>query len=134
MTSSRSTNDVTELAKERNRQAAERTMTGWINISLLLIGFGVTLEEIPAALSRSLPQNHPFLNLKLTYLLGLGTIAFGVLLLIPVAIAHHRSIKALDQSAYLIKPARFNLLVVVSMVVLSGLVALVNVILIISQQ
>jgi putative membrane protein len=134
MSSTRPANEVTELARERNRQAAERTMIVWINVALLLIGFGVVIEEIPAILSRSLPQNNPFLNLHLGYLLGLGTIAYGVLLLLPVAIVHRQSIKTLERTDYLTQPAAFNLSVVVSATVLFGLVALVNVILVISQQ
>ncbi len=134
MPSSRPTNDVTELAKERNRQAAERTLASWINVSLLLIGFGVVIEEIPAPLQQFLPQPNISINLQLSYLIGLGTIAYGVVLLIPAAIVHRQAISLLEREDYLVTPVRFNLAIVISLVILFGLVALVNVLLAISQQ
>ena len=36
-----------ELAKERNRAAAERTMTTWIQNCLTLIGFGFAIASRP---------------------------------------------------------------------------------------
>jgi uncharacterized membrane protein YidH (DUF202 family) len=72
--------------------------------------------------------------LRISYLLGLGTISYGVLLLVPVAIAHYQAIKTLERTDYLARPASFNLSIVVAAVILFGLVALVNVILVISQQ
>ena len=41
-----------ELAKERNRAAAERTINAWIGNCLSLIGTGVAIDQI----SRSLRQ------------------------------------------------------------------------------
>jgi putative membrane protein len=43
-------NPGTELAKERNRAAEERTLMAWIRTSLSLIGFGVGVERIVAAI------------------------------------------------------------------------------------
>ncbi len=131
---SRPTNDVTELARERNRQAAERTVTAWINASLLLIGFGIVIEEIPATLRRSLPQTNPAINLQISHLLGLGTIAVGIVLLIPVSVAHYQTIKLLEQADYVAHPAHVQLAIAVGAVILFGLVALVNVLLVLSQQ
>lgn len=131
----RPTNEVTELAKERNRQAAERTLTAWIGSSLLLLEFGIVFEEIPLALQQSLPQNDVALNLRLSYLIGLGTIAAGIILLIPMAIAHTLTIQSLEQEKYLVKSGNpLYLLIVVSAVILLGLIALINLILVISQQ
>ena len=44
--SSSSGNIATELAKERNRAAADRTLNSWIRTSLALIGFGFGLSKI----------------------------------------------------------------------------------------
>jgi putative membrane protein len=130
---SRLTNDVTELAKERNRQAAERSLTSWINISLLLIGFGFVIEEIPAGWHPS-PSQTPPIHLHLNPILGLGTIALGIVILIPVVIAHRQSIRVLEQAAYLTQPTQAHFASIIAAVILFALVALVNVLLAISQQ
>lgn len=127
------TSDVTELAKERNRQASERTVTSWINTSLVLIGFGVVIEEIPGLLNQESPLRNSALNLQLAYFLGLVTIAFGILLLIPASISHSLEIRSLNKENYLFKPARLNLLIDVSLVILFGFIALVNLFLIVSR-
>ena len=133
--SRRPTNDTTELAKERNREAAERTLTSWIENSLLLMGFGISIEEIYSAMNQSFPQNSSEINLQFTDIISLGAIAFGIALLIPVSINHRMEIKSLEQEDYLARPARFfNLLIVVGSVILFGLVALAAVILVISQK
>ncbi|MGI9402126.1 MAG: YidH family protein [Rhizobiaceae bacterium] len=41
MSEKRSTSTNTELAKERNREAAERTLMAWIRTSISMIGFGI---------------------------------------------------------------------------------------------
>jgi putative membrane protein len=130
----RPTNDVTELAKERNRQASERTMTSWINASLLLIGFGVAIEEIPVLFNPGLSSRDLINNINLAYMLGLGTIAFGILLLIPASISHYIEIRSLKRDSYLLKPIRLNLLIDVSLVILFGLIAAVNLVLIVARR
>ncbi|MCU0569471.1 MAG: DUF202 domain-containing protein [Oculatellaceae cyanobacterium Prado106] len=131
----RSTSDVTELAKERNRQAAERTVASWIGSSLLLIGFGISFEEISAALMQAFPKNSSQFNTQLGSLVGLGAIAFGILLLVPVAIAHFIELKALEQENYLVRsPRSLYLFVAVGSVILFGIVVLVTVIFIVSQR
>jgi len=43
-------NVANELAKERNREAAERTLMAWIRTALSLIGFGFGIGKLAAYL------------------------------------------------------------------------------------
>ncbi|MDX2228153.1 MAG: DUF202 domain-containing protein [Leptolyngbyaceae cyanobacterium bins.349] len=128
----RPTNDVTELAKERNRQASERTVTSWIGHSLWLIGFGIVAEEVPAAWQQSLPRRNEVLHPQLYPLLSLGTIAVGIAILIPIAIAHYQELRSLTQEHYLTESVRF-LAPLIGAVLLFGCVAIVYVVLVLSQ-
>ena len=47
-------NLTNELAKQRNRDAAERTLMAWIRTCLSLISFGFGLDKIIAAIDRAL--------------------------------------------------------------------------------
>lgn len=47
------TNTSTELAKERNREAADRTLMAWIRTALSLIGFGFGIGKLNAYLEAS---------------------------------------------------------------------------------
>jgi len=44
------TNLANELARERNREAAERTLMAWIRTALSLIGFGFGIGKLDAYL------------------------------------------------------------------------------------
>jgi len=45
-----------ELAKERNRAAAERTINAWIGNSLSFIGIGVAIDQISHSLQQRFPE------------------------------------------------------------------------------
>ena len=121
------TNDVTELAKERNRQAVERTIASWINSALLLMGLGISIYEIASEFQQVSP-NSLASNVRVSMLLSLGAIAFGIALLIPIAISHRADIKALERGDYLAKPPHFlDLAMVIGTVIVFGLIAIVDV-------
>lgn len=114
-----------ELAKERNRVAAERTLTSWIQNCLSLIGFGIAFDRIFVALDRALPTNNPIINARLATIIGLSAIAIGIFLLVLAIIAYLIQVRSLDLKDYLHKPIHsYHLLVVVCAVTLFGLVAL----------
>ncbi len=65
------------LAKQRNRNSAERTLLAWIRTSLALIGFGFGIPGILDFLLKKDPTHIPALlrNIKI---FGLSFIALGL--------------------------------------------------------
>lgn len=62
---------ATELDKERNRAAAERSLMAWIQTSLSLISFGFGIDQIVKALNQAVDVNNP---MQLSQFLGLSFI------------------------------------------------------------
>ncbi|MGB3534857.1 MAG: DUF202 domain-containing protein [Microcoleaceae cyanobacterium] len=99
-----------ELAKERNRAAAERTLTAWIQSSLLLIGFGVAFDQIFAALQQAFPLENRILILQLSHVLGLGLILLGVGLLILGMFQYRIEVQSIEKDDYImISSQSFNI-------------------------
>jgi putative membrane protein len=121
----RLTNNTTELAKERNRQAAERTLTSWIQACLGLIGFGAGFQSIFDAVNQSFPGSSALFNRGITYMIGLGTVSLGIFLLIPVIIGYRSYLKSLERADFLAHPpCLFNLKLLIGSITLYGLAAL----------
>lgn len=87
-------NPATELAKERNRAAEERTLMAWIRTCLSLISFGFGIERIVTVLYRQLGDTiNP---LRLSRILGLSFVALGTLAIILAAIDHRKQLQRLQ--------------------------------------
>jgi putative membrane protein len=85
-----SINPATELAKERNRAAEERTLMAWIRTSLSLISFGFGIDQIVTVLNQQLDQS---LNaFPLARILGLSFVALGTFALLYAALDHRRQL------------------------------------------
>ncbi|MBV8884806.1 MAG: DUF202 domain-containing protein [Chroococcidiopsidaceae cyanobacterium CP_BM_RX_35] len=124
----KTTNDTTELAKTRNRLAADRTLASWMQNSLGLIGFGAGFQTILEAVNRSFPQNHSVINQNITYAIGLSAIGLGIFLLIPVLIPYRNYIKSLEREEFSNYPPRlFNLKLLTMSITLYGFIALIAV-------
>ncbi len=80
-----STNTSTELARERTREAADRTLMAWIRTGLSLISFGFGIGKFydyleTAELEKSLDP------LRSTQWIGGALISLGVLSIFPVSL------------------------------------------------
>ncbi|MGB5636715.1 MAG: DUF202 domain-containing protein [Waterburya sp.] len=113
-----------ELAKERNRAAAERTMTAWIQNCLTLIGFGFAIEQIFLALEQKFPGNNQFITIQLTHRISLILIALGIGLLIIAMTQYYLQVNLIKREDYFFSPSSpLNILVVVAIITF-GLIGL----------
>ncbi len=92
-------NLTNELAKERNRAAAERTMMAWIRTCLSLISFGFGLDKIIGAINRSRfdDSDHAGLSVRLV---AIGFVLIGVLAMAAATRQHLRTLKLIRRDDF----------------------------------
>lgn len=125
--SDRRSNINTELAKERNRAAAERTLMAWIRTCLALISFGFGVDRIVTALQKSSLSEYVDDPLHLTRILGLAFIGIGTNAILLAAIEHRRELRHIQKDNYVYQPRSslaFNVAISIS---ITGLFAFVGI-------
>lgn len=116
-----------ELAKERNRAAAERTLMAWIRTSLSLISFGFGIDSIVSAI-HSFQAAEALNPVRLSRILGLAFIALGTYAMISAAIEHRKELLHIQHdSEYLYTSRRSLGLVVASTLICIGVFAFVGI-------
>jgi putative membrane protein len=131
----RPTNVTTQLAKERTREAAERTMASWIQNCIGIIGFGAGFNSIVAALHQAFPERNPAFDLNLARIIGLTAIGLGILLLVLMIIIYRAEKQSLEREDYFEHPPRLsNLGILVSSMTLYGLIAFIAVLFVLPWQ
>ncbi|WAL61042.1 YidH family protein [Thermocoleostomius sinensis] len=130
------TGATNELAKERNRAAAERTLMSWVQNCLSLIGFGIAFDRIFNAIDQTFPNNDRILNTTLTALIGLSAIAAGVILLILAIISYLQQIQGLGQAnfPYQTPHSRSLLTLIATSIMLFGTIAIVAILIRLATQ
>lgn len=110
-----------ELAKERNRAAAQRTINGWIGNSLSLISIGVAIDQITQSLQQRLP-NRDLATVQIgAEVTGLVLVGVGVVLLVLALLQHRLAIKTIEREDYVLLSVNALNRVVVTAIVLLGL-------------
>jgi putative membrane protein len=113
-----------ELARERNREAAERTLMGWIRTALSLIGFGFGISKLDAYLEAG--GLHTRFDLPhSTMIFGASFIVVGILGLIAAIVQHVRILQRLSRPAFAYNAMRPIAMTVASLLILIGLFGLV---------
>ena len=96
-------NLTNELAKQRNRDAAERTLMAWIRTCLSLISFGFGLDKIVAAIHQASGTSGPRPGVVAV---ALAFIFTGILAMGAATVQHLRELKRLrrDEFVYVESP------------------------------
>jgi putative membrane protein len=92
-------NLTNELAKERNRAAAERTMMAWIRTCLSLISFGFGLDKIVGAInaSRFEGSDHAGLSVRLV---SMGFVLVGIVAMAVATRQHLRTLRLIRRDDF----------------------------------
>ncbi|MBM5824773.1 MAG: DUF202 domain-containing protein [Cyanobacteria bacterium M_surface_10_m2_119] len=92
-----SVNLTNELARQRNRDAAERTLMAWIRTCLSLISFGFGLDKIVAAIDRATGSSGPRSGV---IAVALAFVFTGILSMAVATVEHLRELKRLRRDDF----------------------------------
>ena len=93
------TDTSTELARERNREAADRTLLAWIRTGLSLIGFGFGVGKFYDYLETTGVEGalDPY---RSTLVFGMSFIVLGIVGLFAAVVQHKRILKRIEIRDY----------------------------------
>jgi len=117
-----------EFAKERTREAADRTLMAWIRTCLSLIGFGFGIAKfrdilVEAGLDRG--QGH----IHSTLIFGLSFIALGVFGLLAAVVQHWRILQHIKRENFEYTGFRPVVMITAIILLLIGLFAFISIVL-----
>lgn len=120
--SPRENSETNELAKERNRAAADRTLLAWIRTSLALIAFGFGIDRIVNVVS---PSRHGSFGLSAT--VGLSFMALGIYALVEASLRYRREIRMLNEPHYTYEDRRSAGIVVALILAIIGALGFIGI-------
>ncbi|MFM2080495.1 MAG: hypothetical protein RLZZ124_1564 [Cyanobacteriota bacterium] len=112
------------LARQRNRDAAERTLMAWIRTCLSLISFGFGLDKIVAAIHSRMPGERPDAELGVR-LISVAFILTGVVAMAAATRQHNRNLQRLLRDDFTYREHPSIAAATAVMISLIGLAALV---------
>ena len=91
-------NLTNELARQRNRDAAERTLMAWIRTCLSLISFGFGLDKIVGAIDRVSGSTGPRPGVVAV---ALAFVITGIVAMAAATLQHLTELRRLQRSDYI---------------------------------
>jgi len=97
-----------ELARQRNRNALDRTLMAWIRTCLSLISFGFGLDKIIEVLYRSLeaPTAHAGWGVRLV---AMAFVLTGIVAMLAATVQYRRDLQRLRQERFVYAPDQRSL-------------------------
>jgi putative membrane protein len=117
-----------ELAKERTREAADRTLMAWIRTCLALIGFGFGIAKFRDVLVEAGYHRGPE-HLHSTLIFGLSFIALGIFGLLAAVIQHWRILQQIKLGNFHYTGFRPVVMITALILLLIGLFAFLSIVL-----
>lgn len=118
-----------ELAKERSREAADRTLMAWVRTALSLIGFGFAIASFRDILLEGGLIRKPHEEFNGVLVFGLSFISLGVLGLLAATLQHWNILQHLKREDFTYTGFRPLVLVMAILLMLIGLFAFIAVML-----
>ena len=112
-----------ELAKERSRQASDRTLMAWVRSALSLIGFGFAIASFRDILLEGGLIRNPHKEFNGALVFGLSFISLGVLGLLAATMQHWRILQHLKRDDFSYTGYRPLAFIMAILLMLTGLFA-----------
>lgn len=122
------TSTTSELARERNRAAADRTLMAWIRTSIAMIGFGFGVGKLSDVLENK-DATMPDGPINSGIVFGEAFIALGILSLLAAVVQYGRILKQIDNPQYVYTSSRALPMMTAISLLLIGLFGFITVLL-----
>jgi len=117
-----------ELAKERTREAADRTLMAWIRTCLSLIGFGFGIAKFRDVLVEAGLRRGPE-HIHSTLIFGLSFISLGIFGLLAAVVQHWRILQHIKFGNFQYTGFRPVVMITALILLLIGLFAFISLVL-----